>query len=150
MMKISRNPSSSPLVSAGLLLLRMFAGTALMFHGFGKLQNPFGWMGPSMPGWLQALSVLAEFGGGLALILGLLTPIACLGLLCNFGVAVFTHISHGDPFVGMKGPSFESALGYFTIALTFLLTGPGAFSLDALIFGRSKTSRESATAKKRT
>ena len=35
--------------------------------------GPFGWMGPEapVPGFLQGMAVLAEFGGGLALILGI-------------------------------------------------------------------------------
>ena len=64
--------------AVGLLVLRLVAGSALMLHGWPKIQNPFGWMPPQspVPGILQALAALSEFGGGLALILGLLTPIA--------------------------------------------------------------------------
>ncbi len=58
--------------SLGLLALRLLAGVALMHHGWSKIQNPFGWMGPTatVPGFLQALAALSEFGGGLALALG--------------------------------------------------------------------------------
>jgi putative oxidoreductase len=52
-------------------------GTAFLFHGWSKIQNPFGWMGPQscMPGILLALAALSEFGGGLALIVGFLIQI---------------------------------------------------------------------------
>ena len=124
--------------SLGLLALRVFAGIALMFHGWGKIQKPFGWMGPEapVPSVLQALAALSEFGGGLALVLGLLTPLAMLGVLCTMAFAAFTHISRGDPFVG-RG-SWELAGVYFTVAVMMLLTGPGRFSLDAKLFGRRR------------
>ena len=53
--------------SLGLLALRLLAGIALMHHGWGKIQHPFGWMGPDAgtPAFLQALAALSEFGGGL-------------------------------------------------------------------------------------
>ncbi len=34
-------------VFAGLLILRLVVGLAFNFHGYGKIQNPFGWMGPN-------------------------------------------------------------------------------------------------------
>lgn len=127
-------------VSTGLLLLRIVAGLAFMFHGWGKIQNPTGWMGPNatVPGALQALAAIAEFGGGLAWILGLLTPLASFGLACTMAVAAYMHafIFH-DPFVA-KGPgsgAYELASVYFCISLLFLIAGPGRFSLDRLIFG---------------
>ena len=60
-------------VSAGLLILRLVVGLAFVFHGYGKIQNPLGWMGPnaSVPGLFQALAAVSEFGGGLAWMLGL-------------------------------------------------------------------------------
>ena len=61
-----------------LLLLRIVAGVAFMLHGWGKIQHPFSWMGPDMPGFLQALAALSEFGGGAAWALGLLTPLASI------------------------------------------------------------------------
>ena len=51
--------------AVGLLVLRIVAGLGFMFHGWGKIQNPFGWMGPDAfaPGFLQALAALSEFAG---------------------------------------------------------------------------------------
>jgi putative oxidoreductase len=128
----------TPRASLGLLALRLLAGVALMFHGWGKIQSPFSWMGPDSgtPGILQALAALSEFGGGLALVLGLLTPLAMLGVLCTMGYAAFTHIRRGDPFVGR--PSWETAALFFVIALCVLLAGPGRYSLDAQLFGRRR------------
>lgn len=123
-------------VSIGLLLFRLVVGLAFMFHGWGKIQNPMSWMGDSgPPGFLQLLAAVAEFGGGLAWILGLLFPLSSLGILCTMAVATHFHaIVRGDPFVGKEG-SYELALVYLVVSVLFILMGPGKFSLDHKIFG---------------
>jgi putative oxidoreductase len=125
--------------AVGLLVLRLVAGIAMMFHGWPKIQHAFSWMGPQapVPGVLQALAALAEFGGGLCWVLGLLTPLASFLILCNMAVALgMVHLPQGHPFVASQvgGPSFEPALGYLAIAVLLLLAGPGRLSLDALLF----------------
>ena len=126
--------------SVGLVVLRLVMGAAFVLHGWPKINNPLGWMGPeaTMPGLLQGLAALAEFGGGMALVVGLLTRLASLGILSNMVVALaIVHLPHGDPFVGKPGGrSFEPAAVYLACAVLFLLLGPGRFSLDALLFGR--------------
>lgn len=120
--------------SVGLLLLRAYAGAALMSHGWGKIQNPTGWMNGrpgAAPAALQALAAVAEFFGGLGLIVGLLTPVAAFGVACTMAVAVFKHASKGDPFVG-RGGSYEPALGYLVTAALLMLAGPGRYALDAV------------------
>lgn len=130
-------------VSTGLLLLRLVAGLAFMFHGFMKIQNPFGWMGANanIPGILQALAAISEFGGGLAWMLGLLTPLASFGLACTMTVAASMHaFVFRDPFVAKGGGgSYELASIYLCVALLLWLAGPGRFSLDRLIFGEKST-----------
>lgn len=127
--------------AVGLLIIRLVFGAGIMLHGWYKLNNPNGplhWMPANapVPAALQGLSVLAEFGGGIALILGLLTPLAALGLTCNMLVALFmVHVRMGHTFVasGPGQPSFEPALDYLAVALCLLIAGPGCLSLDALI-----------------
>ena len=121
----------------GLLVLRLVVGAAFIFHGWPKIQNPFGWMGPDapMPGILLFLAALAEFGGGAALILGALTRVAALGLAATMAVAGMVHIRAEDPFVSLTGGrSWELAAIYFACSVLFLLAGSGRFSLDALLF----------------
>lgn len=128
--RFDRSTSFSP-ISTALLLLRIVAGVAFVLHGSGKITNPFGWMGPdaTVPSIFQALAALAEFGGGIAWILGLLTPLASIGIISTMTVAVLTHLGRGDGFV----QGYELALVYFSIALLLLLAGPGRFSVDARI-----------------
>lgn len=132
----SESESASRLGPA-LLVLRLVCGAGLMHHGWGKIQDPFGWMGKDAvtPGLFQALAALSEFGGGLAWVLGLLTPLASLGILCTMVVAIATHIGRGDPFVG-KGASWELAAVYAAVAVLLGLVGPGRISTDALLSRR--------------
>lgn len=129
----------------GLLLVRLIFGSALMIHGFEKIQHPFGWMGlkAPVPGFLQALAALSEFGGGLALVVGLLTPLAALGIFCTMLFAILmVHMKVGDPFVDPHGgKSFESAAGYLAVALLMMFIGPGALSVDAQLFGGKRRAR---------
>jgi putative oxidoreductase len=129
-----------------LLLLRLAMGVAFLFHGWPKIQNPMGWMpeGAPIPGVLQAAAAVAEFGGGLALILGLLTPLAALGLAATMLVAaLMVHVPMGHPFVASKPgePSSELAVVYLSISTALLLLGPGKLSLDWLLFGRRAAPR---------
>jgi putative oxidoreductase len=129
--------------AVGLLVLRLVAGTAMMLHGWPKIQHAFSWMGPKapVPGVLQALAALAEFGGGLCWVLGLVTPVASFLIACTMAVAITTvHLPKGDPFVAYPpgGPSFEPAAGYLAVALLLLLAGPGRIALDALLFARPR------------
>jgi putative oxidoreductase len=121
----------------GLLLLRFIIGLAFIFHGLPKIQNPAGWqtamMGPHAfaPPFFQVCAAIAEFFGGIALILGFLTPLAALLLVIDMAVAIlFVHIPMGGKFVGGQG-SFEQPLSYLVAMIMFLFTGPGTISLDA-------------------
>jgi putative oxidoreductase len=127
----------------GLLVLRVVLGAAFMLHGWPKIQNATTWMPPNVvlprlhepvPGPLQAAAAVSEFVGGALLILGLLTPLAALGLLGTMaGALAMFHIPRGDPFVGGPGQSSaEAAAVYLAAALMFLLVGPGTLSVDAL------------------
>lgn len=133
-------PAMTKIQSMALLLLRLVVGVAMMYHGSRKIQNPFGWMTDGTPAFLQFLAAISEFGGGIALILGLVTPLAMLGLACTMAVATHMHaVKRGDPFVSMTGgPAFELALLFFSISVMFIVIGPGKFSLDKVIFGEKK------------
>lgn len=137
--KYFKTPAHSNFGSVALLLLRLSMGIAFVLHGSGKISTPFGWMPPSapIPGFFQFLAAISEFGGGIALLLGLLTPLACFGIACTMAVATCFHaFGMGDPYVNMTGgSSFEPALGYLMVAILFMAMGPGKYSMDKIIFG---------------
>lgn len=135
--------------STALLLIRLIVGLAFVFHGWGKIQHPFSWMPPQapvhMPGFFQFLAAISEFGGGMAWVFGLLTPIASLGIGSTMTVAVYMHmIVRRDPFVSSTGgTSYELALVYLGMAILMLAFGPGKASLDAKVFGKRNAKKES-------
>lgn len=71
-----------------------------------------------------------EFGGGVALVLGLATRISALAILFNMVVAIRkAHWVNG--FSGQGG--FEMPSLFAIITATLALTGPGSFSVDYLL-----------------
>lgn len=135
-------PAQGTTASFALLALRIVTGTAFILHGWGKIQQPFGWMPAEsgVPGFLQFLAALSEFGGGIAWIIGLVTPLASFGMACTMVVATLFHaVVLKDPFVSQGGGSYELALVYLIVSLVFMFVGVGKFSADHFIFGsRSK------------
>ena len=138
--RIFSTPEHSTAGDLALLLLRIVVGVAFMIYGKMKIQSPFNWMGAdsNYPAVLQALAALSEFGGGLALIVGLLTPLASFGIACTMAVATYVHaVQSGDPFINMSGGgAWVMPAMLFSIAVVFIAIGPGRLSLDRAIFGR--------------
>jgi len=128
---------------AGLLVARLVFGLTMSAHGAQKL---FGWFGGyGLAGTSQMFAQLgfrparlftaiasgAEVGGGLLVALGLLGPIGPALLLSVMIVAAVTvHWSNG--FFAMKN-GIELPLLYAAFAVGLALSGPGRYSLDALL-----------------
>jgi putative oxidoreductase len=128
-------------LNAGLALLRLALGTIFIAHGAQKLfvfglagvTGAFGQMGVPMAGFFGPLVAVVEFLGGIALVFGLLTRVASLGLAINMLVAtVLVHLPAG--LFLPNGYEFTLSLLAATTLLT--LTGAGAYSVDALIARR--------------
>ena len=122
--------------SVALLILRLVVGTAFILHGLPKIRNPMHWMGDKVSPVLQLASAVAEFGGGIALIIGFLTPFAAAALVINMIFALaLVHLPKGDTFVNPAGGSFELPLVYLALMIGLIATGPGRFSIDSLLWG---------------
>jgi putative oxidoreductase len=124
-----------------LVVLRVLVGVVFLAHGGQKLfvygfdgvTGAFGQMGVPMASITGPLTALVEFFGGLALIAGLLTRVAGIGLaVAMLGAIAFVHLAAG--FFGPNGFEFPLTLLGATIALA--LAGPGRFSLDHVIAAR--------------
>ncbi len=122
-------------LATSLLIVRVVFGVAMAMHGWPKFQNMTTWMGPDapVPAILVALAAIAEFLGGIAIVLGALTPVASFGMMCTMLVAAGFHISKGDPWISKGGAAWEMAGIYLALSIMFLLVGPGRFSVDALV-----------------
>lgn len=127
----------------GLLVLRVVAGIIFIMHGWQKFSDGmpattegFTAMGAFWPEVTAPFVAGLELIGGIALILGLLSrPIAVLLVANMVGAMFLVHLPNGF-FVGEGGYEFVLALA--AMSATIALTGPGKFSVDALLFGRSK------------
>ena len=142
-MSISRTPSARQL-SIALTVLRLALGATFIMHGgqklfvygFAGVSGSFAQMGIPMPALLGPFVSLVEFFGGIAIVFGLLTRLAALGLAGNMIVALLTvHLKAG--FFNPGGVEFPLSL--LAAAATLAITGAGAFSLDGLL---GKTSAE--------
>ena len=120
--------------NAGLALLRIFTGVALMLgHGIGKFPpseqfiQRTGDMGFPLPVVFAWAAALSEFLGGAFLALGFLTRVSSFFIICVMLTALLgVHLR--DPFATQ-----EKAFLYFFIALAFLLKGASDWSIDALL-----------------
>jgi putative oxidoreductase len=123
--------------SLALLALRLALGAAFIFHGLPKIVHPGSWAAhvlPGLPPWLAAVAAFVEFGGGIAVIVGFLTPVFAFLIACNMVVAIlFVLVPHGAVYVSNVpgAASYELPLAYLAIALALILLGPGDFAIDA-------------------
>ena len=125
----------------GLAFLRVVVGAIFVAHGGQKLfvfgfdgvAGAFGQMGIPMAGIIGPFVALVEFFGGIALVTGLLTRIASLGLLSTMVVAILkVHLPNG--FFAPTGIEFPLSLLGSTAMIA--LTGAGSLSLDGIIARR--------------
>ncbi|WP_116364287.1 DoxX family protein [Parahaliea mediterranea] len=129
------------------LVLRVPVGIILAAHGAQKLFGAFGgygldgtgqWMASIglEPGYLMALLAgSAEFFGGLALVIGLLTRPAALVAAFTMLVAIFAVHIEGGLFMSNNGYEFALALLAATTALA--IQGGGRFATDNLLLAQS-------------
>jgi putative oxidoreductase len=134
--------TSTRQIDFGLAILRVVVGAIFVAHGaqkifvfgFDGVAGAFGQMGVPMAGILGPFVALVEFFGGLALISGLLTRLASLGILSTMVVAILqVHLKNG--FFNPGGVEFPLSLVGSTALL--VLTGAGKFSIDSLIGRRT-------------
>jgi putative oxidoreductase len=132
----------------GLLLLRVVVGAVLAAHGAQKLFGLFGGFGiQGTGGWLESLGFrpgaayaringLTEFGGGLLLAVGLLTPFAAAAIIGVMITAIAT--VHWDKGFFNTAGGYEFNLTLIAASIALAMTGAGAYSLDyALDLGLS-------------
>jgi putative oxidoreductase len=118
-----------------LLILRAFVGYAFVLHGYGKLHKIRLFAGKfALPWPIAAFVVYAQLLGGCLLIVGLLTPVASVGIGLTMVGAIAKCMGRGEKFIDPEHHSWESAGFYLVALIVIALLGPGRYSLDALLF----------------
>ena len=128
-----------------LLVGRVAIGICFMIHAFGKL----GWIGDGnldgfaswladlgvpMPAVQARMAMLSELLGGLALTIGFATRPAAVVLIFTMLVAGMVGHRGGGYLILNDPPGAEYTINLAVICFMFLLLGPGAISLDAMLF----------------
>jgi putative oxidoreductase len=129
----------------GLLVVRLTLAYIFIYHGARRL---FGWFdGPGLdrsadyfahtahlhPGtFFAVMGGLVEFGGGIALALGLFSRLAGAAIFGDMMMAIIT-VTHADGFNSTAGAGWELNLALGVLALVPAFFGSGRFSIDALI-----------------
>ena len=160
----------------GPLVLRLGLAVICLFHGFDKITGPrhegganWHWLKPplpppvfggpvnppreTLPEAAQLAIAWGEFGAGIALLLGVLTPLAALAAASAFvaesfftphwnfnlqnGFALF---SEDNKFTG----GYEYTLLIYVACAAVLLQGGGRLSVDRLLLGTTKPTEAAA------
>ena len=132
------------------LLIRIPLGLIFMAHGSQKLFGLFGGSGLTstfatfeqklgIPPIFTLLAIIAEFGGGIGVLTGLLTRFSAAGIASVMAVAIYKiHWSHGF-FMNTyclpgRGHGIEFTLALLGMALYLTIAGGGRWCVDRLIF----------------
>jgi putative oxidoreductase len=128
------------MMDLALLILRVWLGFTFFLHGGQKL---FGWFGGGgiagtaryfegvgiRPGRFWAvLAGFGEFGGGVLVGLGFLTPLGALAIVITMVVAISAVAGRHGFWVQDGG--YEYNLLIIAVALMLILAGPGAYAID--------------------
>ncbi|WP_433337134.1 DoxX family protein [Spirillospora sp. CA-294931] len=137
---------------AGLLIGRLALGAIFIAHGWQKFDDVghaavtknFEAMDIPLASLSAYFATWVELVGGIALILGVLVPVA--GALLAFNMAGAFWFAHSDNGLWLDKGGYEYVLALGATALLLALIGGGRFSVDALVWGRRETPERSTVA----
>ena len=130
-------PLTLLLLRWGLALVFIYHGYPKLFGGTARFVESFQAIG--LPPYFVYIAGAIEFFGGVALALGLLTPLAGLLLLLDMCAAMWKY-NFNEGIYAVREYELPLVLGLASFVMA--ATGGGPFSLDRLIF-RSKPGESS-------
>lgn len=132
--------------SIGLTVLRIVLGVVFTAHGAQKFAQGIpgvaqGFSGTGVPLAEVAAPLVAglELIGGILLVLGVATRV--VGLLLAVDMVVAGLLAHATAGFFAQDGGFEYVLVLAVASLAIALTGPGRFSVDALVLRSSRRKR---------
>lgn len=134
------------IISAAVLVIRVFIGICFVVHGLGKLGLVGSGSMAGFEGWLKSLNIpmpalqarlamITEIAGGLLITIGLATRVGALMLLITMIVAALIGHRGGGYLITNNPPGNEYTINLAAILVALIMIGPGFYSLDAYILG---------------
>jgi putative oxidoreductase len=133
--------------SVPLAFVRFILGFVMFLHGAQKMLG--WWSGPGFSGTMGMfesigipapfafLAIVAEFFGGLGLMIGFLARIAAFGISVNMVVAIVLVHARNGLFMNWTGKQGGEGIEYHLLAigmaLAVIIGGAGAYSVDLAI-----------------
>lgn len=126
-----------------LLIARVALGAVLVLHawrrwGIDGVPAQIAYLtshGVPYPQYVAWASIIGEAGAGIALIFGVLTPLAAAGVVAEQVLIICWITWRRQPYIADRGYEYNVILA--VLALLFLVYGGGRASIDAL-FRRSR------------
>jgi putative oxidoreductase len=129
-------------INLALAVFRVGVGAVMLAHGInhifggGKIAGTARWFESlgMRPGIVHAwLASVTEVAGGIALVLGLLTPLGGAAVIGVMLVALITNHRGNGFFIFRPGEGWEYVMTLAICGLALAVLGPGKWSLDEAI-----------------
>ncbi|MBI2461626.1 MAG: DoxX family protein [Candidatus Rokubacteria bacterium] len=126
------------LIAYAPIPLRLGLGLILLVHGAqkifvlgpGQVAGYFANLGLEPSGLLAWVAIAVEFGGGVCLLLGLLTRLVGLLFAIEMAVAIWKYHAPQGFYVSQNSYGYEFAMLLIAGCLALILAGPGRFAVD--------------------
>ncbi len=120
------------------LLLRVWVGANFVAHGYPKIskgrQQTLQWTKSlGVPAVLTYAAIILEFFGGLSLIIGFIVPIVAFFITLEMvGASILKKTKMKGQYIGGT-VAYELDVTYILLAISLIVLGAGAFSVDSVI-----------------
>lgn len=134
--------TSTKQIDLAALILRVASGALFLAHGWMKvtvftIPGTVGYFESlGLPGFVAYLTILAELGGGLALIAGIGTRLVSLALIPVLLGATWVHSGNGWTFSN-EGGGWEFPLFWAAAQAAIALIGAGRYAVKVPVLNRA-------------
>jgi len=124
-------------IDVTMAILRISVGASIGYHGINKVKSISGtasWFLSIGMRWSKQQAIVAastEILVGIALIIGLATPLACIAVISLMTVAIITVHARVGYFIFLPNGGWEYCASIVAVATAIALNGPGSFSVDS-------------------